>query len=487
MQLSTEDNTFAFYAALVAVLLTTLYYILKKRGLPPGPTGLPFFGYYPFLDDDKIHHQLQNLGKKYGNVFSFTATGTLYINLGSAASIREALVTKSECFQHRLEEPNQLFDHLEGGMLFLKGEPWKVIRKFFLQQFRERGLTVIKKEMSGSIYDTVQSTINDLAKKKGKPVDMPSILVTKCSEIIRQAIFGNDGMTEDELKHFCNHYGEAVNTLTGTSVFPSGVIAKYFILPYLKGVKEGRKAAEMIQGVLLNAIKRRRSTYNENHVRDLVDAYIKEGNIRRSKNDPIAKYFTDKALVRTLLQVVGDGIVFVSFFITSFLNVLLEHPEEQERIYKELIEVVGEDRNPSLEDKSKLPYTNAFIAEVLRCNDLFTTFPTLECCKETTVSGYRIPKGAVLMYNFWMAHMNPDDYEEPQKFNPSRYVVKDGKKRPELPVSFGMGKRSCMGEGYTMNQVFLFLSTIVKHFHLKKPIEDKEDKTFICAHPRKES
>lgn len=60
--------------------------------------------------------------------------------------------------------------------------------------------------------------------------------------------------------------------------------------------------------------------------------------------------------------------------------------------------------------------------------------------EETTVRGYRIPKGAITMLNMWQAHHDPVTYENPEKFNPSRFLPTDGKQRPELPVLFGMGK-----------------------------------------------
>lgn len=70
-------------------------------------------------------------------------------------------------------------------------------------------------------------------------------------------------------------------------------------------------------------------------------------------------------------------------FIGSFLLTLVEYPDEQEKIYQEILDVVGEERLPTLEDKSKLPYTNAFIYEVTRLSDFFPMFPSLECTSKS--------------------------------------------------------------------------------------------------------
>ncbi|PRD30225.1 UNVERIFIED_CONTAM: cyp1a1 [Trichonephila clavipes] len=171
---------------------------------------------------------------------------------------------------------------------------------------------------------------------------------------------------------------------------------------------------------------------------------------------------------------------------------LLEYPEEQDKIYKEIVDVVGVDRQPTIEDKSKLTYLNAFILEALRLSDFFNYFPSQECTKETTLNGYRIPKGAVMLVNFYSSHSDPETYEEPKKFNPSRFIQKEGKRRPELPITFGVGKRACLGEGYTMTQVFLFIVTLVQNFHLELPEGTKtvsleqflSGNFLVLAHPR---
>lgn len=54
----------------VIILVCIGYFSLKRKHtkLPPGPTGLPVFGYYPFLGKEP-EKTLRELGKKYGNVF----------------------------------------------------------------------------------------------------------------------------------------------------------------------------------------------------------------------------------------------------------------------------------------------------------------------------------------------------------------------------------------------------------------------------------
>lgn len=57
--------------------------------LPPGPFGLPFLGYLPFLKND-AHLQFTELSKKYGPIYQLKLGGTRVVVLTSAKHVREA-------------------------------------------------------------------------------------------------------------------------------------------------------------------------------------------------------------------------------------------------------------------------------------------------------------------------------------------------------------------------------------------------------------
>ena len=61
-----QSILFVLFLGLFQHLLSS--YVSRKR-LPPGPTGLPFVGYIPFLGR-AAHKQIAELSRKYGNVFT---------------------------------------------------------------------------------------------------------------------------------------------------------------------------------------------------------------------------------------------------------------------------------------------------------------------------------------------------------------------------------------------------------------------------------
>lgn len=79
----------AIAATLLVFLLTILWYRQKK--LPPGPWGLPFLGYLPWLDPKAPYQTFTTLAKKYGPVYG-VALGNLYtVVLTDPKDIRSVL------------------------------------------------------------------------------------------------------------------------------------------------------------------------------------------------------------------------------------------------------------------------------------------------------------------------------------------------------------------------------------------------------------
>ncbi|XP_015912922.2 cytochrome P450 2B6 [Parasteatoda tepidariorum] len=455
---------------LVFLLLVSLL-IFRDRGLPPGPTGIPFLGYWPFLDDENIHLQEVAWKKKYGDVFSFRVTGKLYINLASFKRLREAHITKSDCFKKRTSEYNILVRIFGDGITFSEGEKWRTVRKYFTSEFRERGLTVFNENTAGVMDEAVSCFIKELREGSNKPVDVMRLLTHKCNHIIRQTLFGlNTTVSETDINKILEDYKIVTSLFHTSSMLLHGKLAKYLIAPLHPRYKKVLEVHANVTERLQKMIDDHKRTFHSENVRDIIDAYNLERITRKSNGDPTYEYFSDETLVSNLLMFVGDGVLNVATFLTVILMALLDHPEEQETIYWELVEVCGEDRNPILADKSKLRYFNAFLLEAQRTANLFPPFPSLECTKETTIGGYRIPKGAITLTNVYAIHNDSQVYENPEKFNPSRFLATDAKPKEELPIIFGVGKRVCLGESFVLMQAFVFLAAIVKNFKLSYSI-----------------
>jgi cytochrome P450 len=86
---------------------------------------------------------------------------------------------------------------------------------------------------------------------------------------------------------------------------------------------------------------------------------------------------------------------------------LANHPEIQKRFQREIDEVIPKDRLPSLEDKPRLPYTDAVILEVMRRHTLVPLYVPHVTFKDAEVLGCYIPTGSMVIANAYAAHMDP--------------------------------------------------------------------------------
>ncbi|KAF8764660.1 Cytochrome P450 2B12 like protein [Argiope bruennichi] len=362
------------FLLILALLLISTMYIVKDSDLPPGPIGLPYFGYWPFMKNSNAHFKLDKLKRKYGDIFCFTCTGRLYINLGSYKAIREALVTKSECFGDRMSGYHLLGRVFKGGVLYINGEAWRVARKFFLVIIKERGANSFKTSIAGPLYDSIQSSVNELKARNGEPLNLIEFCTYRCNTFLRFTMFGEVGATAEQINKFNELYSVAVQCITPMNMLLCGTFAKYFIFPFTPYYNETVKCNDQMEKLAYDIINKHKETYDPENPRNIIDEYFKERDKRRNKGDPTAEYFTDEILMGTLAQFMGDGVLIVSSFTCMLMKNFLLHPEEQDKLYKEIVEVVGLQRLPTIEDKSKLTYFNAYVLESMRTSDFFTFF-----------------------------------------------------------------------------------------------------------------
>lgn len=77
-------------AAIILVLVFRLYCKRRKLlPLPPGPYGVPFLGFLPFLGQD-FHLTLTNLSKSYGPIFQIFLGNNRIVVINDPIIIREA-------------------------------------------------------------------------------------------------------------------------------------------------------------------------------------------------------------------------------------------------------------------------------------------------------------------------------------------------------------------------------------------------------------
>ncbi|XP_076639929.1 cytochrome P450 18a1 [Colletes latitarsis] len=458
----------------LAVLLVArcLQWLKYVRSLPPGPWGVPVFGYLPFLKGD-VHLRYGELAKKYGPMFSARLGTQLVVVLSDHRTIRDTF--RREEFTGR---PHTEFINILGGygIINTEGAMWKDQRRFLHDKLRSFGMTYMgggKKIMESRIMREVKTFLRSLASRRGAPMDVSASLGMSISNVICSIIMGVRFQHGDaRFKRFMDLIEE------GFKLFGSMVAVNFIpvmrYLPCLQKIRNkiSENRSEMAD-FFQEAVDQHRATFDKGTVRDLVDAYLLE--IEKAKGEGrAASLFQGKNHDRQMQQILGDlfsaGMETVKTTLEWAMILMLHHPEAAIAVREELDQVVGRSRMPALEDLPFLPITEATILEVLRRSSVVPLGTTHATTREVTLHGYTIPAGSQVVPLLHAVHMDSELWEEPKEFRPSRFLSTEGKvQKPEYFMPFGVGRRMCLGDVLARMELFLFFSSLMHTFELRSP------------------
>lgn len=158
--------------------------------------------------------------------------------------------------------------------------------------------------------------------------------------------------------------------------------------------------------------------------------------------------------------------------IQSFFLFMTLYPEVQQRGKVEIASIIGHDRLPKISDRPHLPYTNAIIKEVFRLGPVVPMGIPHRATADDVFDGFLIPKNALIFPNVWFMARDPQIYNEPEAFNPERFMGES----PELDPAaffFGFGKRKCPGRLFADDNMFLACATILATLDISKARDEK--------------
>lgn len=186
-----------------------------------------------------------------------------------------------------------------------------------------------------------------------------------------------------------------------------------------------------------------------------------------AENDTASSFFGQIGhlnYVNSMFDLFLAGSETTSTSLNFTLLYLLHFPSIQAKLQRDLDEVVGRARKPSIEDKDKLPYLEAFIMEVQRHAAVVPIGVQHSCTKDTKFRNYVFPKNSMITFNLFEMMRDPANFEDPDKFKPERFL-QDGKFKPHpMMVAFGMGKRECLGKPLAKHELFLFTANLLHQF-----------------------
>ncbi len=185
-----------------------------------------------------------------------------------------------------------------------------------------------------------------------------------------------------------------------------------------------------------------------------------------------------------VIAILTPGSETVGSTIMSLLLVLTEHPELGDKIRDEVKTVVG-DRPVAFEDVRKLTYTAHVVVETMRLYPAVWIL-TRRTVAETELGGYRIPKGADVIYSPYAVQRDPRSYDRHAEFDPERWQPERAKQVPKFAmVPFSVGNRKCPSDHFSMAELTLLTAAIASAYRFEQaPGSDPRPRIGITLRPR---
>ncbi|XP_015745762.1 cytochrome P450 2D17-like, partial [Python bivittatus] len=188
-----------------------------------------------------------------------------------------------------------------------------------------------------------------------------------------------------------------------------------------------------------------------------------------SKNDPNSTYDEDN-LAHCIADLFVAGTETTSTTLHWALLIMAIHLDIQDKVHKEIEDVLGSSHSICYQDLKKLPYTNAVIHEIMRSKYILLFGIPRQCVKDVYLDGFLIPKGAVIAPDLRSVLFDPELWETPEEFNPNHFLDKEGHfVSREGFVPFGAGARVCVGELLAKIEIFIIFTSLLRIFRLQIP------------------
>lgn len=142
----------------------------------------------------------------------------------------------------------------------------------------------------------------------------------------------------------------------------------------------------------------------------------------------------------------------------------------QKKAHDEIDAIVGSERLPKLEDRDSLPYINALVKETLRWLPVAPMGMAHKTDDDVRYGNFDIPKGSLLLPAIWWFLHDPQVYESPSSFDPTRYLEPRNEPDPTIHV-FGYGRRVCPGRFLADDTLFLTISRVLAAFDIGKTVD----------------
>lgn len=337
------------------------------------------------------------------------------------------------------------------GLLTSEGDFWLRQRRLAAPAFHKKRLELL--------FDIMVEEGEALKKRwrkyrdEKKEFDLVPEMMNVTVKIVARALFAADVTADVEQVGRCiTIMIEYFALRTKNPFLPPLWVPTPFNLQY-------RRAHKEMDRLIYKIIRTRRENRKKGgELRDdLLEMYME------ARDEETGEGMTDVQLRDEIITLFIAGHETSAVSLTWTFIQLSQNPEIRKKAQEEAKRVLN-GKTPTLEHIPQLTYTRQIIDESMRL------FPPAwvvgrRPLEDDNLGGYHVPKGMNIIISTYLLHRHKDHWENPEKFDPDRFLPENTKGRHRYAYfPFGGGPRLCIGMNFALMEMTLLLAMFLEEF-----------------------
>ena len=403
----------------------------------------------------------------YGDVVAMRFVNERAVDVFDPGLVRELLVGQADRLG-RWERGLEVFEAVFGqSLLVTEGAVWQRQRRILQPAF-------LPGPVAGYAAHMIAATGDSLAKwvRVGtEPViDMGALFTDLTMDVIMRTLFGSPAGTDGQ------RVEAAIQTLSQIAMremFRPMTLPDWLPLP---GKRAKRAALRSLRGLLSSRITTHAGRAADEGVQSIAtdsksprpttgaDLLSRLKALRDDEHDGAALDETE--LFDTCMVIFQAGHETTATALLWWSGLVAAHPAIAARLHEEVDAVLG-DRAPDAADVSALPLLNASLKEAMRLYPPAAILMSRRALHPVRVGPYELPAGTLIRITPWAIQRDPRLFENPERFDPARFLPG----APPIPrgawMPFGTGPRVCIGQHFAMLEMALIGARLLQRFTLE--------------------
>ncbi|OKL59277.1 Cytochrome P450 [Talaromyces atroroseus] len=478
------------YLFLAAVVYDQVKYIYLKGSIVGPAMKIPFMG--PFLDsmDPKFH---EYLAKWNSGSLSCVSVFHKFVVIASTRDLSRKIFNSPMYVKPCVvDAAHKLLGAT--NWVFLDGKAHVEFRKGLNVLFTRHALSLYLPGQD-EVYDKYfkhwagVSASNDL-----KPIPFMSEFREFMTAISCKTFVG-DYMTDDTVKKIADDYYLITAALELVN-FP-------IIIPFTK-TWYGKKASDMVLEEFRKcAVKSKAHIAAGGEVTCIMDGWVKAQQESAKYREKLAKGipvddsekpasvlrdFTDYEIAQTVFTFLFASQDATSAACTWLFQLMADRPDILDKVREENYKLRNGDRNAPLtmDLLENMTYTRAVVKETLRYRPPVIMVPYIAKKDFPITETYTVPKGSMIIPSVYPSTHDPEAYEDPDTFNPDRWITGTAESQSKNWLVFGTGPHYCLGQTYATHNLMGLIGKASMHLnweHHPTP-QSEEIKVFATIFPK---